>query len=53
MMIAYITMSRTPHKTCKVGSTEIVNHSTVYEKVNLKEVICPRTCKKHMADLGI
>lgn len=42
-----------PNKTCKLGNTEIINHSIICEKVNLKEVSSlPWACKKFMADLG-
>ena len=35
--VTYATLSA-PHKTYKMGSTEIINHFTVYEYVNLKVV---------------
>lgn len=28
----------TPYKACQISSTDMINHSTVYEKINMKEV---------------
>lgn len=42
MVITYIDITHStfvaPYKACQISSTEMINHSTVYEKINMKEV---------------
>lgn len=42
MVIVYIDITHTtlvaPYKAYKISSTEMINHSSVYGKVNMKEV---------------